>query len=104
MSSMDPVLRSAVLGVLADVRAWRLPAARWPEVLQLVSELDAALADEAFDEAAAVAAELEVVSPDRVVPAGSTVPPGPPPPDVLERLNHLVHSLGGVTAHPQPRP
>lgn len=98
----DPALRAAVLGVLAGVRAWRLPAARWPAVLELLQELEAALAAGAPDEAAAVAAELEVMGPDRVVPAGSAPPSEQPPPRVLERLNHLVHSLGGVTARPQP--
>lgn len=98
----NPALRVAVLGVLADVRAWRLGGPRWPEVEQLLADLETALADAAFDDAAAVVAELEMLSPTRMIPAGSAPRAEAPPTQVIVRLNHLVHTLGGVSARPDP--
>lgn len=89
--------RAEALDVVSDARQWRLNETRWRSLEQILAAMDAALA--AGDTAALMTAtaNLELAGPVRLTRIGAT-PVLPPPPAVRDRLNRLVHSLGGAPA------
>jgi len=86
----------AALDVLTDVLQWRLPAARWTRVTEIVQSIDRALSagDPAALEAATI--DLELAGPTRIIRIGAP-PQVPAPRPVRDRVNSMVHSLTDVT-------
>ena len=60
MASLDPADATDALDVLADVPDWRLPAAHWDDVAELLRAMTEAPTPAAFAEATA---GLELISP-----------------------------------------
>ncbi|HUY46730.1 MAG TPA: CATRA system-associated protein [Streptosporangiaceae bacterium] len=96
-------VRAEALDVVSDALQWRLAEARWQAIEQVLSAMDAALEADNLDALAAATADLELAGPLRITRIGAT-PVVPPAPPVRDRLNQLVHSLGGVPAaqHHEP--
>lgn len=82
------------LSVLEDLPEWELTPARWERVRDILDMLDAALRARDSEAAQEAIADLELSGPVRGTRIGtkSTVPA---PEEVRDRLNRLVHSLGG---------
>lgn len=83
------------LEIALDVYLWRFSAARWAAVARILADLEAAIADNERQALESATAELELIAPVRIIMIGeqSTTPP---PPEVRDRLNRLVHALGGT--------
>lgn len=96
-------VRAEALDVVSDALQWRLADARWQAIEPVLAAMDAALAAGDLDALAAATADLELAGPLRITRIGATpiVPPAPP---IRDRLNQLVHSLGGIPATQQGRP
>jgi hypothetical protein len=90
-----------VAHVLREVLAWRMSAGSWRQVDALLAGAERALAEGDVDELAALASELVLLGPDRIVALDGV---GAPPPAVRDRLNRLVHQLGDVLATGEPAP
>jgi hypothetical protein len=89
--------------LLAEVLDWRLAPDGWRVVDGLLGAIEDSLARSDAGELAAVTAEIEVLGgPSRIIPVGDPSDPGAPPRSVRDRLNRLVHQLGGVTATGEP--
>jgi nucleoside phosphorylase len=98
MASLDPADVTDALDVLADVPEWRLPASYWDDVAELLRAMTEARTPVAFADATA---GLELISPRRYTPLGSTPLVGPPP-RVTLLLNHLVPALSDLDLPPAP--
>jgi len=96
-------VRAEALDVLSDVRQWRLADARWRAVEQVLIAMDAAVQADDSDALMAATADLELAGPLRLTRIGAT-PVGPPARPVRDRLNRLVHSLGGTVPEQQREP
>jgi hypothetical protein len=96
-------VRTDALDVLSDALSWRLVGPRWAAIEQVLAAMDAALAAGDVAALAAATTDLELAGPVRITRIGA-VPVVPPPPAIRDRLNRLVHSLGGVPAADQPDP
>lgn len=96
-SSETVVARAEALGAASDALEWRLTGKRWESVEQVLAAMAAALATNDLEALKAATAELEVAGPVRIVRIGAP-PVVPPPPQVRDRLNRLVYSLGGTAA------
>lgn len=96
-------VRTEALDVLSDALSWRLAGPRWATIEQVLAAMDAALAAGDVAALATATAGLELAGPVRVTKIGAD-PVVPPPPAIRDRLNRLVHSLGGVQAADQPDP
>lgn len=90
-------VRAEALGVISDALRWRLADARWQVVEQVVAAMAGALAAGDLKALTAATADLELAGPVRITRIGA-MPIVPPPPPVRDRLNQLVHSLGGTPA------
>jgi len=88
----DGETRQQALEALTDLLAWRLNADEWLAVAPVLERLDAAVRD-GDDEALAVrTAELEALSPYRIVPIDLDYPA---PASLRLRANLLIHTLTG---------
>lgn len=96
-------VRTEALDVLSDALSWRLAGPRWAAIEQVLAAMDAALAAGDVATLAAATTDLELAGPVRIIRIGAD-PAVPPPTTVRDRLNQLVHSLGGVPAADQPEP
>ena len=95
-NSDDPAdVRAEALDVVSDALQWQLADARWQTIEQTLDVMAAAI--EAGDAGAltAATADLELAGPLRITRIGAA-PIVPPPPPVRDRLNRLVHALGGT--------
>ena len=90
-------VRAEALDVVSDVLRWRLTDQRWQAVQQMLAEMAASLETSDLEAVRAATADLELAGPLRITRIGAT-PVVPPPPPVRDRLNRLVHTLGGTTA------
>jgi hypothetical protein len=90
-------VRASALDVVSDALEWRLADARWLAIEQILGAMAVALQDSDLETLAVATADLELAGPLRITRIG-TIPVVPPPPPVRDRLNQLVHSLGGVRA------
>jgi hypothetical protein len=95
--------RAEALDVVSDALQWRLNETRWQSLERILAAMDAASA--AGDTAALMAAtaDLELAGPVRLTRIGAA-PAVPPPAAVRDRLNRLVHSLGGALAQEREDP
>ncbi len=109
LSSMDDIGRTGdevldteaiadALDVLDDLREWQLAPARWERVRDALDRLESALLSRDFEATWKAVAELELAGPVRVTRIGTNLLTSAPP-EVRDRRNRLVHSLGG-DAHP----
>jgi hypothetical protein len=96
-------VRADALDIVSDALRWQLADKRWAVIEQVLAAMEAALADGDVEALQAAATDLELSGPVRITRIGAT-PVVPPPPVVRDRLNQLVHSLGGVPAAEQPEP
>ncbi|WP_330277833.1 hypothetical protein OG205_20465 [Lentzea sp. NBC_00516] len=85
--------RDEILSMLNQVSDLRLSAERWQKVTALLHRMESARAANDLDGMLAVVVELEMAA--RRIPTIGSEPAGPPPPPVRDRLNQLVHALGG---------
>jgi hypothetical protein len=90
-------VRAEALDVVSDALLWRMTEARWQAIEQVLVAMDAALTAGDLDALALATADLELAGPLRITRIGAT-PVVPPAPPVRDRLNRLVHSLGGTRA------
>jgi hypothetical protein len=93
--------RQDALDVLESALHWQLPTSRWRGVDEALTAMAEALAR---DDAAAfrrVESDLELAGPVRAVSAQHP-PKDPVPEPVRERINELIHTLGGA-AEPNRR-
>ena len=88
-------VRAEALDVISDALQWRLADARWQAIEQVLIAMEAALQADDPEALTAATADLELVGPLRVIRIGATAVVSAPPP-VRDRLNWLVHSLGGT--------
>jgi hypothetical protein len=96
-------VRAEALDVVSDIDQWRLADARWQAIDQVLAAMAAALETDDLEALAAATAELELAGPVRITRIGAT-PVVPPPPQVRDRLNLLVHALGGTSAGERDEP
>jgi hypothetical protein len=96
-------VRADALDVISDALSWQLAATCWAAIERVLVTMDTALAAGDVAALAAATADLELVGPVRITRIGAA-PVVPPPPVVRDRLNRLVHSLGGVQAADQAEP
>jgi hypothetical protein len=96
-SSEIVAARAQALGAASDALGWRLTGERWETIQQVLAAMAVALETDDLDALKAATAELELVGPVRIVRIGAP-PVVPPPPQVRDRLNRLVYTLGGTTA------
>jgi hypothetical protein len=88
-------VRAEALGVVSDALQWQLAAARWQAIEPMLAAMAAAVEAGDLKALAAATADLELAAPLRITRIGAT-PIVPPPPATCDRLNQLVHVLGGV--------
>jgi hypothetical protein len=91
--------RTEAIDALDDVLLWRLSLDCWLAVERVVHAMETAVDMADLTALAAATQELELMGPWRMVPIGATSTESSPIPAsdrVRERLNHLIHSLGGV--------
>ena len=88
-------VRTEALDVVSDALQWQLADARWQAIEQMLAAMAAALEVDDLEALAAATADLELAGPLRITRIGAT-PIVPPPPPIRDRLNRLVHSLGGT--------
>jgi hypothetical protein len=86
----------ALLDIAEDISVWRLTEARWEEIGRVLDTI--ALAAQSGDREAFLisVSDLELLGPIRATRIGST-PTVPTPAPVRDRINVLVHTLGGPT-------
>src|SRR5215471_17533378 len=95
--------RAAAIDALRDVLVWQLPPDDWTAVERVVESIGAAVAAADPDALAKAAADMDPVSPYRIISIGLTPgepAPVPAPEELRERANHLIHSLGGTGSSP----
>lgn len=102
-NSPDAGTRTEALDVISDALQWRLADARWAAIEEVLAAMDAALSANDTEALAAATADLELAGPVRITRIGA-VPVVPPPPAIRDRLNRLVHSLGGSPEAHQAEP
>jgi hypothetical protein len=81
--------------ILAEVNDWRLPPTDWVELAQLIENMSAAFAAADAKGIYHAIEELDLYTPDRAIPLGADRAVAPAPPPLRERVNQLVHTLGG---------
>lgn len=86
-------LRSDVLDLLSDAVQWRLPAARWEGVEELVQALHDALSEGDLAKLEAALGDLELAAPLRITPIGGEQTTQAPPP-VRNGIIRVVYDLG----------
>jgi hypothetical protein len=96
-------VRAEALDVVSDALQWRLADARWIGIERVLAAMDTAIAANDVAALATATADLELAGPVRIIRIG-TVPVGPPPSAIRDRLNRLVHSLGGISVADRPEP
>jgi len=106
MSPMPEATTEYAARVLADALGWTLRASGWRQVAEQVGALDSALAQ--ADEAGCREAlrRLALLGPSRVGRIGRLAadePAAPPPPETLDLMNRLIHSLRPGAPHPPTR-
>ena len=89
---LDDELRTDARDVLADALQWRLTAARWTAIGEVVDGLAAAVRSGDVEAARTAVAELELLGPVRATPVGAE-PVVPAPERVREEINELVPEL-----------
>lgn len=82
-----------IVEVLQDVLEWRLAAARWPQVEQVLAVLRAALADGDTDLVVQALTDLELCGPVRVVRRLGAQPATGTPDPLREIVVEMIHSL-----------
>jgi hypothetical protein len=90
---IDDEAKAVALDILTEIPHWRMPEPRWDHVAELVDAIGTALTTGDPDLLRTTRSFLEQASPFRVPridPAAVS-----PPQKVQERINHLIHSLGG---------
>jgi hypothetical protein len=97
------MVRAEALDTVTDARGWRVAPDRWRDLDELLAAMERALTINDTNELAATTAELDLMGPPRIIRIGSTPIPVPPPPSVQERLDRLVHVLGGTSIDLGPR-
>jgi CATRA-Associated Small Protein len=100
VSDIDEEARAEALDILTEIPGWRMPEPRWDHVAGLVDTIGTALATGDADMLRTATIDLELASPFRVTrmnPAERQ----PPPQKVQDRVNHLIHSLGGDSKGPE---
>ena len=85
-------LRTDARDVLADALQWRLTAARWTAIGDVVDELAAAVRSGDVEAARTAVTALELLGPVRATPVGAE-PMVPAPERVREEINELVPEL-----------
>jgi hypothetical protein len=94
----DPVAEAAARGdaleALLDASQWDLSEVRWVAIEQILKAMQEALTNGDLDAFVAATTDLELAGPFRITRIGAG--PVKPPPPVRERLNQLVHALGGT--------
>nr|WP_221382614.1 CATRA conflict system CASPASE/TPR repeat-associated protein [Actinoplanes polyasparticus] len=98
MIPLDAVDVADALDGLSDVPEWRLPASDWDDIAEVLQAMTDARAPEDFAEATA---DLELASPRRYTPLGSTPLVGPPPRVTLLR-DRLFRTLSDLDLPPAP--
>jgi CATRA-associated small protein len=83
---------ATILDILDQMAHWRQHPSRWDRVRSLLAEIDGAFTTVDRDAVRELTGELERSGPTRATRIGAE-PTEPPPPDVLERRNHLVYRL-----------
>jgi hypothetical protein len=96
-------LRAEALDAVSDALQWRLAGSRWAAIEGMLAAMDAALQAKDPEALASAITDLELAGPVRITRIGATpiVPPSPP---VRERLNRLVHVLGGAAVPSEGQP
>lgn len=94
-SCADETVKADALDITLDVFQWRFAAARWAAVARILADMEAAIAANERQALASATAELELVAPLRIIMIEAQ-PTTPPPQEVRDRLNRLVHALGGT--------
>jgi hypothetical protein len=102
ISAVDDVDRQDALDVLEDALHWQLPASRWRGVDEAVRAMAEALTRDDVAAFRRAESDLELARPVRAVSAEHP-PQDPVPEPVRERINELIHTLGGAAAPPQPQ-
>ncbi len=83
--------------ILEEVKEWRLPLTEWTELSELIESIAEALSAADASTLGRLIDELVLHTPERAIPLGADrVVPMPPP--LRERVNQLVHTLGGQPA------
>ncbi len=91
-----------IVEVLRDVLEWRLSAARWPQVEQVLAVLRTALADDDADLVMQALTDLELCGPVRVKRLGEQEL-GPASAQMREVVVEMIHSLSpGAGRTPRP--
>lgn len=96
-------LRAEALDAISDALQWRLASSRWAAIEGVLAAMDEALQARDLEALASALSDLELAGPVRITRIGATpiVPASPP---VRERLNRLVHVLGGTTVPSEGQP
>lgn len=92
-------VRAEALEVVSDALQWRLAAAQWQAVEQVLIAMDAALTAGDLRALSRATVELELAGPLRIQRISATAS-GSPDLKVRDLLNHLVFALGGASASP----
>ncbi len=85
---------TGALTVLRDMLTWELAPPRWERLAELLDLAAAARESGDLDALRQVVADLELAGPVRITRLGAT-PAVPAPRPVRERINVLIHELGG---------
>ncbi len=92
-SVADAAARGDALDALLDASQWDLTETKWVAIEQILDAMQAALASGDRDAFVATTTDLELAGPFRITKIGSESVK--PPRVVRDRLNQLVHALGG---------
>jgi hypothetical protein len=87
--------RTEALEVVEDALEWRLHPCHWERIAPIVAALIEALEHGDRQALVTATADLELAGPLRITRIGDD-PLLPPPPAVRDRLNRLIHTLGGL--------
>ncbi|CAM4438738.1 CATRA system-associated protein [Nocardia ninae] len=94
---LDDETRDDLLDVLSDLAEWRLPPPRWEHVAQAVDALVEPLMNGDALAVRAAIDEVELMGPVRATRIGAGDRSSAPS-RVMDRVNTLVHTLGGDPA------
>lgn len=95
MPDIDDEAKAEALDILTEIPSWRMPEPRWDHVAELVDAIGTALTTGDPDMLRTARNFLELASPFRVTRMNPAAVRVSPPQKVQERINHLIHSLGG---------
>jgi hypothetical protein len=91
---IDDETKTEALDVLTEILSWRMPDPQWNHIADLVETMASALTTGDAGKLRTATIDLELASPFRVTRIGATDRQSPPQ-KVQDRVNHLIHSLGG---------